>query len=365
MEHSTDATAVLGSGYCPLGRDAFAQLHKDGNPANVAVRMPINLAEDLQVKGGTVTFVSTSGVIDRDHDIIKPKGLDVTAWNMNPVILAFHDSRQVIAVGSTRLTSRGDKWITEAEFFPKEISPLGDSLRAMIEWRKARSKRTKSPDRGGSFSLGFMVLKSSFVSDRGGFDIEEAEKLEDSFAPLPSNRMALVKEMSGDGLSLDPLFDWAEGLRRERKMDSEFAQGLIEVIDPTKGLELWELNAGHLKHLSYNPPPAPEPAAETGGPLGYAAECHEKGLGEGVIKHLLEMKFGSVSGAPDPAPAEPTAPEADPEPVTPEEFDWKAYLDSDKGNVGLGEAVKAALASPEIEEMILAKQAADTGRIPI
>lgn len=357
LEARTDATAALGSTYCPLHRDAFAAAHQAGkDTSGMAVKLALGL-EEIEVKGdNTFSFISTTGVVDRDQDVIKPKGLDVSAWNKNSIILFSHDVRVRIGVGDTRLTSRGDKWITTADYFPEGISTVAPALRRMIDFRIARAKRLKTEDKGAAFSLGFIPEKLVFVPARGGFDIEKAEKLEDSDVSLQSNRDALIaREAFSDGVGLGGLFDWAEHVRKEAGIDGvnhEVGQRLIELIDPTKGLTLVEITPDHLKRLRLDSPAAakctcrhplrdddfalhekscdlmpdeppfgaptkdtrPIPGSEvpiagtleeTAEPIDFAIKCHEKGLGEELTRDLLRRRFPELPGE----PAKPEAPE--------------------------------------------------------
>ncbi len=317
--HGTDATAALGSAYCPIHRDAFVAAHQAGkDTSKIAVKLALGL-EEIELKGDTFSFISTTGVVDRDQDVIKPKGLDVSAWNKNPIILFSHDVRVRIGVGDTRLTSRGDKWITEAEYFPEEISAVAPALRRMIDFRIARAKRLRTEDKGAAFSLGFIPEKLVFVPSRGGFDIEKAEKLEDSDVSLQSNRDALIaREAFSDGVKLDGLFDWAEHVRKENGIDGvnhEVGQLLIELVDAPKGFTLIQITKEHLKHLRFDPPAEPKPApAEaplskeeelTENPIDFAIRCHEKGLGDDLTLDLVRRRFPEPPGESEPKKAVP------------------------------------------------------------
>ena len=317
---STDATDALGSTYCPIHRDALLAAHKSGaDTSKSAVKLPLSL-ESIEVKGDSFDFISTTGAIDRDFDIIKPRGLDVSSWNENSIILFSHDVRQRIGVGETRLTSRGDKWITSAEYFPNEISPLAVSLRRMIDFRIDRARRLKTADKGAAFSIGFIPQKLSFVPERNGFDIEKAEKLEDSDVSLQSNRDALIaREAFSDGVKLGGLFDWAEHVRKEIGIDGinhEVGQRLIELIDPAKGLTLIQITPEHLKRLRLDPPAEPEPTpikttleVTNDDPVEIAVRCREAGLGDELTRQVLLMKFPEEKPAAPPevaAPARPT-----------------------------------------------------------
>ncbi len=315
---STDATPALGSTYCPLHRDAFAAAHQAGkDTSKMAVKLALGL-EEIELKGDSFSFISTTGVVDRDQDVIKPGGLDVSAWNKNSIILFSHDVRVRIGVGETRLTSRRDKWITEAEYFPEEISTVAPALRRMIDFRIARAKRLRTEDKGAAFSLGFIPEKLVFVPARGGFDIEKAEKLEDSDVSLQSNRDALIaREAFSDGVKLGGLFDWAEHVRKEAGIDGvnhAVGQRLIELVDASKGLALIQITTEHLKHLKFDPPaePKPEPEPEPAGsplsvlaesPVDLAIRCHEKGLGDELTLDLVRRRFPEPPGQPEPKKA--------------------------------------------------------------
>lgn len=343
---STDATAALGSTYCPIHRDAFLAAHQAGqDTSNVAVKMALGL-EEIEVKGdNTFSFISTTGVVDRDQDIIKPKGLNVSAWNKNSIILFSHDVRIRIGVGDTRLTGRGDKWITTADYFPEDISTVAPALRRMIDFRIARAKRLKTEDKGAAFSLGFIPEKLVFVPARGGFDIEKAEKLEDSDVSLQSNRDALIaREAFSDGVKeLDGLFDWAEHVRKEIGIDGvnhEVGQLLIELVDPAKGLTLIQITPEHLKHLKFDPPTKPEPAPieatleETAEPIDFAIRCHKEGLGDELTLDLVRRRFPEPPGELAKAIPEPEIPEP-PAVADPTDEELKASVERALGGDGI------------------------------
>jgi len=353
---STDATGALGSSYCPLHRDALLAAHKAGrDTTGVSVKLPLSV-EEIEVKGDTFSFVSTTGAVDRDLDIIKPRGLDVSAWNENSIILFSHDVRQRIGVGDTRLTSRGDKWITTAEYFPAEISPLAVSLRRMIDFRIDRAKRLKTQDKGGAFSIGFISTKLSFVPERNGFDIEKAEKLEDSDVSLQSNRDALVaREAFSDGVKLAGLFDWAEHVRREIGIvgiNHEVGQRLIELVDPAKGLTLIEITPEHLKHLHLKSDPPAEPAPieatleETADdPVEVAIRCREAGLGDELTQQVLFLKFPEALAEIEETPAAPEPPAA-----------------ADPTDEELTKSIERALAGDSLKNLLIQEKAA-TGHL--
>lgn len=356
---STDATSALGAAYCPLHRDALLAAHKAGeDTTGVSVKLALSV-EEIEVKGDTFSFISTTGAIDRDLDIIRPRGLDVSAWNQNSIILFSHDVRQRIGVGDTRLTSRGDKWITTAEYFPAEISPLAVSLRRMIDFRIDRAKRLKTKDKGGAFSIGFIPQKLSFVPERNGFDIEKAEKLEDSDVSLQSNRDALIaRDAFSDGAIGTGLFDWAEHVRREIGIDGarhDVGQMLIELVDAPKGFTLIQITPEHLKHLKFDPPAEPRPAPievaleqTDDDPAEVAIRCRREGLGDELIQHVLCLKFPEAL-----AEIETEVPE-------PETTDLPAA--ADPSDAELVASVERALAGDGIQNLLIQEQAA-TGHL--
>ncbi len=356
---STDATEALGSAYCPIGHDALLAAHKSGSDTSTrAVKLPLEL-ESIEVKGESFSFVSTTGSIDRYHDIIRPRGLDVSSWNKNSIILFSHDVRQRIGVGETRLTSRADKWITTAEYFTEEISPLAVSLRRMIDFRIDRARRLKTEDQGGAFSIGFIPQKLSFIPERNGFDIEKAEKLEDSDVSLASNTDALIaREAFSDGVKgLGGLFDWAEHVRKEIGIvgiNHEVGQRLIELVDPAKGLTLIQITPEHLKRLRLDPPVEAEPAPieatleETSDPVEIAIRCREAGLGDELTQQLLVMKFPAALAEIE-AKETPVAPAA-PEPA------------AEPSDEELARSVERALAGDSVKNLLIQQRAA-TGHL--
>jgi len=81
-------------------------------------------------------FLASDETQDRDGDVIKLDGWDLTEWEANPVLLKQHDRRQVIAKGlkAEVMDFEGKKGLYVVGYFPtKDISPEADQAFKEVE----------------------------------------------------------------------------------------------------------------------------------------------------------------------------------------------------------------------------------------
>lgn len=154
-----------------------------------------------------LTVTITTNVKDRDGDIIEPKGIKLSNYLKNPVVLMAHDYRGLPIARAEKLERDKDS-IKAKVVFPEEGTyPLADTVYKMY-----KNKFMKA------WSIGFIPLKSEDLPDENGKDntdnplrrqgrlIKSAELLEFSACSVPSNPTALTNMMA-KGIDLNPLKD--------------------------------------------------------------------------------------------------------------------------------------------------------------
>jgi len=144
-----------------------------------------------------VSFIVSTGIKDRDGDIIKPAGWMLDNYRKNPVVLYGHD-RTGFPVGKAlkmnkKINLNGDVLFTE-----RDINPQGYMTYRLVK--------------GGflnAVSAGFRSIEHRFRED--GIDFDKAELLEFSVVPVPANPEALVMA-KGAGIDITPMYAWAESI---------------------------------------------------------------------------------------------------------------------------------------------------------
>ena len=156
-------------------------------------------------------FVISDGQVDRDRDVINPKGWTLKDYRKNPVVLWAHDSRSLPIARAKKVSTDGDQLVALAEFTDPDLNPFGDMVYRMFQGRFLNAT-----------SVGFRPTKFQWVQGddeerRGGIDFEKQELLEFSAVPIPANPRALQRrEMlwlasaHEAGIDTSPLRKWAE-----------------------------------------------------------------------------------------------------------------------------------------------------------
>ena len=162
-------------------------------PRNVikVYRSQIEVKSD--VKRHVLAAVSTDA-IDRDGEVVVPRGIDKTHFQKNPVVLWAHDYR-TMPIGKalwTKRTDDGRRFLALTQF---NHSPLGEAIFRLYQ----------SGDLN-AFSIGFQVLDWSAPTEKEIKERPELETckymlrktslLEYSAVPVPANPEALVMEVS-------------------------------------------------------------------------------------------------------------------------------------------------------------------------
>ena len=133
------------------------------------------------------TFKITEESHDREQDVVFAKGLDITNFLKNPVVLWGHDSHEPPIGKCVNIDRVEDGWVATVEFVPADNPYNGykaEGVRQMIKDGFLHA-----------VSIGFIPKEWDF-NDEGGFDITESELTEFSVVSVPCNPNALVTERS-------------------------------------------------------------------------------------------------------------------------------------------------------------------------
>ena len=133
--------------------------------------------------GGPLTFVASTGAVDRHGDTVAPEGWRLDAYRENPVVLWAHDYRRP-AIGRAQSVWRdGAALLARLEFAPTEFAREVEDL-----YRQGYQQ---------GVSVGFRPLRFEERRDSRtgaflGIRFLEQELLEISAVPVPANRGALM-----------------------------------------------------------------------------------------------------------------------------------------------------------------------------
>ena len=151
---------------------------------------------------GTLTFVASTGAVDRHGDTVAPEGWRLDAYRDNPVVLWAHDYRRP-AIGRAQSVWRdGGALLARLEFAPTEF---GQEIEAL--YRQGYQQ---------GVSVGFRPLRFEERRDARtgaflGIRFLEQELLEISAVPVPANRGALLTHRADAATEVVSLL---RGLRR-------------------------------------------------------------------------------------------------------------------------------------------------------
>ena len=134
--------------------------------------------EVRQNSNGTSTIKISAGTVDRHGTIIDVRGIDVSAYKANPVVLFNHDYDKIVGRASN-IQVRGDYLIADVEWDMEDEFAAGVARKMKAGFLNAAS-------------VGFLVQDGEDDEERGAFRITSSELVEFSIVAVPSNRDALV-----------------------------------------------------------------------------------------------------------------------------------------------------------------------------
>ena len=199
----------------------------------------------------TVTAIISTGSVDRDREVLSPKGAEIDTYMDNPVVLWSHDPKVPIgkALWVKKMpASRPNKLIAKVEFAPKDVSAKAEEI-----WQLFKGGFLKS------FSVGFRPLKGHVPTPeeiKKNPDLAEAfwifdewELLEFSPVSVPANPEALALAIKSNDINLSD----------EMKKELEVIEAEQEILKPvelkeTKEVELnIPLSNAEVKLKAYAP----------------------------------------------------------------------------------------------------------------
>lgn len=132
-----------------------------------------------------VDVILTAEEVDRDGDLVSVKGMDISHFEKNPVVLANHNRSIPVARGENVV--KDDDKITATAVFPPE-GEIEES-----------DKAYKNVKHGlyNAVSVGFIPKDYDVKEDPDGrlvWHVTESELLEFSFVTVPSNRAAMITQ---------------------------------------------------------------------------------------------------------------------------------------------------------------------------
>ena len=173
----------------------------------------------LYIEGYATLYRNELGIkeVDRDMEIVSVQGMDISAFQKNPVLLWNHDWSEVR--GKVTSISKDDK-----------------GLRVTAELVKLTGKEADFENvlHGNvkSFSIGFIPIDYEYLDD--AVEITQSELLEISIAPVQSNRSALFQVVGTKSVNLDnkSLKELLDNKRDNMKINEKDAGQPAEEIKP-------------------------------------------------------------------------------------------------------------------------------------
>lgn len=158
------------------------------------------------------TFKITEETPDREQDVVFAKGLDITNYLKNPVVLWGHDSSDLPIGKCVNIEQVDDGWLATVEFVPEDYPYIGAKAEAV--------RRSIKDGFLSAVSIGFIPKEWNF-NDEGGLNILESELTEFSVVSVPCHQNAIVEERSLN--TEQPLVqeDMDESEEEEKSSDDE------------------------------------------------------------------------------------------------------------------------------------------------
>ena len=145
-----------------------------------------------------VLFTISAEVKDRDGDILRADGIDLTNYEKNKVFLGFHNSRDFPLGKTEKVWVEGEK-VKAIVYFPtlEELSsdPKNASEKAKLVDFTFHCYKTGMLN---AVSVGFIPLEWTETKD--GYDITKWELLEFSAVAVPANQDAIAEAVKSFGL---------------------------------------------------------------------------------------------------------------------------------------------------------------------
>lgn len=175
----------------------------------------IPAVKKIDIDKRTIEHVISTGVEDRDGDIINPKGWILDEFLKNPVVLFGHRHDLPPIARAVKLRAGEDGLETLTMFPPKGISQVSDTVFDLNRLGYLRS-----------WSVGFDPVEFNIRED-GGINFIEQKLLEYSSVPVPANPDAVNLAVS-KGIMTDKMLDifgWDKMHHKRDSMTAVFTDG--------------------------------------------------------------------------------------------------------------------------------------------
>ena len=173
-----------------------------------------------------VLFTISKEVVDRDGDILRASGCDLTNYLKNKVFLGFHNSRD-FPLGKTE-----DIWIEADRVKAIVYFPTVEELSTNPEQASEKAKLTDfcyhcyKTGMLNAVSVGFIPIE--WVETENGFDILKWELLEFSAVAVPANQDAIAEAVKSFG------DDFAKKFITEEKSGRKISAQTRAILDKIK-----------------------------------------------------------------------------------------------------------------------------------
>lgn len=173
-----------------------------------------------------VLFTISKEVVDRDGDILRASGCDLTNYLKNKVFLGFHNSRD-FPLGKTE-----DIWIEADSVKAIVYFPTVEELSTNPEQASEKAKLTDfcyhcyKTGMLNAVSVGFIPLEWTETKD--GYDITKWELLEFSAVAVPANQDAIAQAVKSFGN------DFAKSFITEEKSGRKISAQTRAILDKIK-----------------------------------------------------------------------------------------------------------------------------------
>ena len=175
------------------------------------------LTEDLGER--RVLFTISSEVKDRDGDILRAEGVDLTNYEKNKVFLGFHNTRD-FPLGKVEKVWVEPKKVKAIVYFPTL-----DELSSNPEYASEKAKLIDfcyfcyKNGMLNAVSVGFIPLE--WIETKDGYDITKWELLEFSAVAVPANQDAIAEAVKSFGLDKSVVKDFFTVEKSGRKISAE------------------------------------------------------------------------------------------------------------------------------------------------
>lgn len=144
-------------------------------------------------------FLISTDAVDRDNDVLDPKGWQLDSYKSNPIVAFAHDYKSLPIAKCTSIAQTPKGLEATAEFPPKGVHAFADTVYDMLKTGFLSAT-----------SVGFRPIDYEQATDRKGFNFKKQELTEFSIVPIPSNPQALVQQR---GATSQQVTSWAKDLK--------------------------------------------------------------------------------------------------------------------------------------------------------